>query len=51
MQMVSFNKEITNPTIMDQREKKGKSAQGQSPLNNVNENLNIFKVEESDMPF
>jgi hypothetical protein len=50
MQMVSFDKKIINPTVMDQRKKGGKSAQGQSPLNNVNENLNIFKV-ESDMPF
>jgi hypothetical protein len=49
--MVSLDKEIINPTIMDQKEKGGRSAQGWSPLNNVNQNLNIFKVEESDMPF
>jgi hypothetical protein len=51
MQMVSFHKEITNPTIIDQSEKGGRSAQGWSPPNNVNENFNIFKVEDSDMPF
>ncbi len=49
--MVSFDKEITNPIMMDQREKGGKSVQGWSPLNNVHDNLNIFKMEESDMPF
>jgi hypothetical protein len=51
MQMVSIDKEITNPTVTYQREKGDKSAQGWSPLNNVNKNFNIFKVEESDMPF
>ncbi len=42
--------ELANLTIVDQREKNGKSAQGQSPLI-MNEDIDISKVGESDMPF
>jgi hypothetical protein len=49
--LVSFDRKVTNPTIMDQREKKGMNAQGQSPLSNVNKDVDISKMGESDMPF
>jgi len=42
--------EVTNLIIVDQREKNGKSAQGRSPLI-MNEDVDISKMRESDMPF
>jgi hypothetical protein len=44
--MVSFYQEKANPTIMDQREKSGKSAKG----DHVNMDLDISKVGENAMP-
>jgi hypothetical protein len=49
--LVSFDRKVINPTITDQREKKGMNAQGQSPLSNVNKDVDISKMGESDMPF
>jgi hypothetical protein len=37
--------------IVDQKRKSGKSAQGHSSLNNVNEDVDIFKVGVNDKPF
>jgi len=42
--------EVVNLTIVDQREKNGKSAQGWSPLI-MNEDVHISKVGEGDMLF
>jgi hypothetical protein len=48
--MVSFYQEIINPT-MGSSEKGNKSAQEQSPLSNINKNVDISKMGENDMPF
>jgi hypothetical protein len=48
---VSFDWKVTNPTITDERGKKNINAQGQSPLSNVNKDVDISKVGENDMPF
>ncbi len=48
--MVFFDQEITNPT-MGSKVERGKSAEGQSPLIYINEDVDIFEVGESDMPF
>jgi hypothetical protein len=48
--MVFFYQEIINPT-MGSKVERGKSAEGQSPLSYINEDVDISEVGESDMPF
>jgi hypothetical protein len=36
---------------LDERERSGRITQGWSPINNVDEDVDISKVGESDMPF
>jgi hypothetical protein len=42
--MVSFDREAINPIIKSKGKKGDRSAQGWSPRNNVNENVDISKV-------
>jgi hypothetical protein len=42
--MVFFDREVTNPITKSKGKKGDRSAQGWSPRNNVNEDVDILKV-------
>jgi hypothetical protein len=48
--MGSFDREITN-FVIRLKEKNWKKCQGWSPQSNINEDIDISKMGESDMPF
>ncbi len=48
--MGSFDREIID-LVISLKEKKWWKCQGQSPHNNINKDIDISKMGESDMPF
>jgi hypothetical protein len=49
--MISFDQEVVNPTIRSKGKEATKMPKGNHPQSYVNEEVDICKEGESDMPF